>query len=139
MLTRYSIKFGIINKKINGGKMSKLILTIILLVFVGTIASAQMRMNPADRAKQLGETLKLNNDQVKKVEALFTKQQDQFSQLMSGGDFRNEETRNKMNELREESNKEIMKILNAKQKAEYKKILDEQKKRMEERRQNRDN
>ena len=55
------------NKKINGGKMSKLILTIILLVFVGTMSSAQMRMSPAERAKQLGETLKLNNDQIKKV------------------------------------------------------------------------
>ncbi|MCX6174088.1 MAG: hypothetical protein NTZ27_04975 [Ignavibacteriales bacterium] len=119
--------------------MSKLMLTIILFVFVGTMASAQMRMSPAERAKQLGESLKLNSDQLKKVETVLTKQQDQFSKLMSGGDFRNEETRNKMSKLREESNSEIMKILNTKQKAEYKKILDEQKKKMEERRQNRDN
>jgi len=127
------------NKKINGGKMSKLILTIILLVFVGTMSSAQMRMSPAERAKQLGETLKLNNDQIKKVENVFTKQQDQFSKMMNGGDFRNEETRNKMMKMREESEKEIMKILNTKQKAEYNKFLEEQRKRMEERRQNRDN
>ncbi|MBI5729597.1 MAG: hypothetical protein HY963_00515 [Ignavibacteriales bacterium] len=119
--------------------MSKLLSIIIFFVFIGTIASAQMRMNPADRAKQLGETLKLNSDQIKKVESVFTKQQDQFSKMMGGGDFRNEETRNKMSKLREESNNEIMKILTAKQKSEYKKILDEQKKRMEERRQNRDN
>lgn len=119
--------------------MSKLLLIIILFAFVGTINNAQMRMSPAERAKQLGESLKLNNDQLKKVEIILTKSQDQFSKLMNNGDFRNEETRNKMNQLREESNKEIMKILNAKQKVEYKKILDEQKKRMEERRQNRDN
>lgn len=119
--------------------MSKLILTIILFVFVGTMASAQMRMSPTDRAKQLGETLKLNNDQIKKVEIVLTKQQDQFSKMMNGGDFRNEETRNKMMKLREESEKEIMKILNTKQKVEYKKFLEEQKKRMEERRQNRNN
>ncbi len=119
--------------------MSKLLSIIIFFVFIGTIASAQMRMNPADRAKQLGETLKLNSDQIKKVEFVFTKQQDQFFKMMGGGDFRNEENRNKMSKLREESNNEIMKILTAKQKSEYKKILDEQKKRMEERRQNRDN
>ena len=119
--------------------MSKLLLSVLVIIFVGSIASAQMRMNPADRAKQLGETLKLNSDQIKKVETIFTKQQEQFSKMMGGGDFRNEETRNKMSQLREESNKEVMKILNAKQKTEYKKILDEQKKRMEERRQNRDN
>lgn len=119
--------------------MSKLILTIILFVFVSTMASAQMRMSPTDRAKQLGETLKLNNDQIKKVENVLTKQQDQFSKMMNGGDFRNEETRNKMMKMREESEKEIMKILNTKQKVEYKKFLEEQKKRMEERRQNRNN
>jgi len=126
-------------KKINGAKMSKLILTIILFVFAGTMASAQMRMSPTERAKQLGESLKLNSDQLKKVEDILTKSQDQFSKLMNNGDFRNEETRNKMNQLREESNKEIMNILNAKQKVEYKKFLEEQKKRMQERMQNRDN
>ena len=119
--------------------MSKLILTIILFVFVGTIGNAQMRMNPADRAKQLGETLKLNKDQIKKVETILTKQQDQFSKMMNGGDFRNEENRNKMMKLRETTENDIMKILNTKQKAEYKKILEEQKKKMEERRQNREN
>jgi len=119
--------------------MSKLILTIILFVFAGTMASAQMRMSPTERAKQLGESLKLNSDQLKKVEDILTKSQDQFSKLMNNGDFRNEETRNKMNQLREESNKEIMKILDAKQKVEFKKIQDEQKKRMQERMQNRDN
>ena len=119
--------------------MSRLILIIILFAFAGTINNAQMRMSPADRAKQLGETLKLNADQIKKVETIFTKQQDLFSKIMSGGDFRNEETRNKMSKLREESSKEIMKLLNAKQKIEYKKVLDEQKKRMEERMQNRNN
>jgi len=119
--------------------MSRLLLSIIVLFFVGSVATAQMRMNPADRAKQLGETLKLNADQIKKVETIFTKQQDQFSKIMSGGDFRNEETRNKMMKLREESSKEIMKLLDAKQKIEYKKVLEEQKKRMEERMQNSNN
>ena len=138
MMTMIS-KNVFISKKINGAKMSKLILTIIFFVFVGTVASAQMRMSPTERAKQLGESLKLNSDQLKKVESILTKSQDQSSKLMNNGDFRNEETRNKMSKLREESNNEIMKILNAKQKVEYKKILDEQKKRMEERRQNRDN
>lgn len=119
--------------------MLRLLLIVILFAFVGTVSNAQMRMSPAERAKQLSESLKLNSDQLKKVETIFTKQQDQFSKMMSGGDFRNEETRNKMSKLREESNNEIMKILDKKQKVQYQKFLDEQKKRMEERRQNRDN
>jgi len=119
--------------------MSKLLLSIFVFIFAVSVMSAQMRMTPAERAKQLEESLKLNKDQVKKVEAIFTKQQDQISKMMNNGDFRNEETRTKMGKLREESSNGIMKLLNAKQKVEYQKVIDEQKKRMEERRQNRDN
>jgi Spy/CpxP family protein refolding chaperone len=120
--------------------MSKAILFLTMILFVcSTTLHSQMRMNPSEKAKQLGESLKLKSDQIKKVEEILTKSQDKISKLMSSGNFRDEATRDKMNKLREESNKEIMKILDNKQKDEYKKILEEQKKRMEERRQNRMN
>ena len=53
--------------------------------------------------------------------------------------MRSEENRAKMQKIREESNAAIMKLLTAKQKDEYKKYLEEQRKRMEERRQSRGN
>ena len=48
-------------------------------------------------------------------------------------------TREKMMKLRHESNDEIMKLLNDEQKTEFKKIIEEQRKRMQERMQNRGN
>lgn len=119
--------------------MSRLLLIIILFAFVGTINNAQMRMSPTERAKQLSEQLKLNPKQTKQVEEIFTKSQDQMMKLFEGGDMRSEDNRAKIQKMREESNASIMKILTPKQKDEYKKVLEEQRKRMEERRQNRGN
>ena len=119
--------------------MSRLLLIIILLAFAGTINNAQMRMSSAERAKQLSEQLKLNPKQTKQVEEIFTKSQDQMMKFFEGGDMRSEENRAKMQKIREESNAAIMKLLTSKQKDEYKKYLEEQRKRMEERRQSRGN
>ena len=98
------------------------------------------RMSPEERAKQLVEQLKLDKDQAKKVTDIYTKSQEKIQKLFeSGGGFGDPDTRDKVMKLREESNNEIMKILTDTQKTEYKKILDEQRKRMEERRQGRGN
>jgi len=115
-----------------------LFLTMILFVFSVTINS-QMRMSPSERTKQLSEQLKLNSKQTKQVEEIFTKSQDQMTKLFESGGMRDESTRAKMQKIREESNGNVMKILTAKQKDEYKKILEEQNKRMQERMQNRTN
>jgi len=118
----------------------RIILFAVIMQFgVTTLNFAQGmgRMTPEERTKQLTEQLKLNKDQTKKVEAIMKKSQEQISKIVqSGGGFGDPETRDKMMKLREESNNEIMKILTDKQKTEYKKILDEQRKRMEERRRN---
>jgi len=98
---------------------------------------AQMK-SPEERAKQITERLKLTKDQEKKVEKIFQKQQEKMSKIVKqGDDFRDPSNREKMMKLREESNNEIMKLLNKDQKNEFKKIMDEQKKKMEERRKNR--
>lgn len=108
---------------------------ILLFGFV-SVSNAQMRSSE-ERAKQLIEQLKLDKDQAKKVEAIFKKQQEKMSKIFDeGGGFGNPSNRDKMMKLRDESNGDIMKILNNKQKTEFKIILDEQKKRMEERRKN---
>lgn len=112
-----------------------LLFSVLALFFLSATINAQMRMSPSGRAKQLAEQLKLSDDQTKKVEAVFTKSQDKAEQIMESGEFGNGESREKMKKLREETNKEIMKILSDKQKSEFKKIIEEQRKRMEERRQ----
>lgn len=117
-----------------------IILSVVLLLGLAVLNQAQMRMSPEERAKQLTEQLKLTKDQTKKVEEIFKKSQDKMQKIFdSGSGFGDPDTRDKIMKLRDESNNEVMKLLNDKQKTEYKKILEEQRKRMEERRQNRGN
>ncbi|MBU1098696.1 MAG: hypothetical protein KKB34_19650 [Bacteroidetes bacterium] len=122
--------------------LKKTLFLTVIFMFSISIFYAQGRgegaRTPEERTKQLTEQLKLNKDQVKKVQAIFQKQQDEMKKTSKNGEgFGDPGSRDKMREQREESNKKIMNILNDKQKAEYKKILEEQRKRMEERRQNR--
>lgn len=117
--------------------LKKIMLFSVLALFVLSASSnAQMRMSPSGRAKQLAEQLKLSDDQTKKVEAIFTKSEEKAFKIMENDGFGNGENRDKMMKIREEANGEIMKILNDKQKSEFKKIIEEQRKRMEERRLN---
>ena len=113
-------------------------LSIVFLLIFSFVLQAQMRMSPAERTKQMTEQLKLTKEQAKKVESILTKSQEKISKVMDGG-FGNPENREKMMKLRDEANDEIMKILDDKQKKEFKKNIEEQRKRMEERRQNRMN
>lgn len=114
-----------------------LLLVVVLTLGLSTMSYAQMRMSPTERTKQLAEQLKLNQEQTKKVEDILTKSQDKISKLIQDGGMRS--NREQVMKLRDESNSEIMKVLTEKQKTEFKKIMEEQRKRMEERRQNRGN
>ena len=118
------------------------LLAVLLLFGFSTVYFAQGRgrMTPEERTKQLTEQLKLEKDQVKKVEAIMKKSQEEMTKIFeSGGGFGDPATREKMMKLRQESNDEIMKLLNDEQKTEFKKIIEEQRKRMQERMQNRGN
>lgn len=106
---------------------------LILFLFVGVV-SAQMRMDPKERVKELTKRLNLTEKQTKQIEDIFTKQGEAMQELFesSGGD--REFMRDEMMKLREETNKKVDKILNDKQKAEYKKILEEQQARRQQQR-----
>ena len=118
------------------------LLAVLLILGFSSIYFAQGmgRMTPEERAKQLTEQLKLDKNQTKKVEAIMKKSQEEMMKIFeNGGGFGDPATREKMMKLRQESNDKIMKLLNDDQKTEFKKIIEEQRKRMEERRQNREN
>ena len=98
-----------------------------------SVISAQPRMDPKERVKELTERLKLNEKQAKQIEDIFIKQSEQLQKAFESGNGDREQRRDQMMKLREETNNKIEKVLNDKQKVEYKKYLKE----MEERRQQR--
>lgn len=119
--------------------MLKKVFFIVCAVWLSlSVVNYAQRKSPEERAKHLTERLKLTKDQEKKIENILRKQQEKMLKIVKqGDDFRDPSNREKMMKLREESNNEIMKLLNKDQKNEFKKITDEQKKKMDERRKNR--
>ncbi|MFA3783957.1 hypothetical protein ABRY23_12930 [Melioribacteraceae bacterium 4301-Me] len=107
---------------------------LMLLLFV-SFSNAQMRRTPAERAKMLAERLKLNEEQTKKVESIYEKQQEKMSKLFNDNSGSRQEMREKFRQLADETNAEIEKILNKNQKEEFKKFIEEQRNRMYGRRQ----
>lgn len=88
---------------------------------------------PDDMIKKLTEQLKLNKDQVKKIENIFKKQHEKMSPPKDNkGKFDDPAQREKMEKMRAETDKEIMKVLDKKQKEKFKKFIEEQKKGMKE-------
>lgn len=107
--------------------MRRTIIALFMLSFISfTIANAQPRMDPKERVKELTTRLKLTDKQAKQMEEIFTQQGDQMREAFQNAGGDREQMRETMMKLREEANKKIEKILDDKQKAEYKKYLEEQ-------------
>jgi hypothetical protein len=113
--------------------MYRISLFVLLAMFVFSTASfSQGRMSAKDQVKALTERLKLTPDQATKVDSILTATQAQVKQLFQSGTT----DRTAIRKIMENSNTEITKLLDDKQKEEYQKMLDERKAKMQERRKN---
>lgn len=118
--------------------MKKIGFLLIAIFFGTTLSMAQpggQRMSPEERAKQqtaeLKEALGLNKDQEKKVYDLNLesgKKMQKMREEMGGGGF-SDEMREKMTAMRDETNKQMKKILTAEQYTKYEKYLEERRNR----------
>lgn len=106
------------------------VIVILVLLLSSVLITAQNRMSPQERTKQLAEQLKLDEEQTQKVEEIFTRSQEKIMEIVQSGGMGDPSTREKVMEIREQSNKEIMNILNDTQKEEFQKIIEEQRSRM---------
>jgi len=108
--------------------MRKIILMCCFLVGVSAVCRAQggMRMNPADRAKQLQTQLKLTDDQTTKITAIYQTMSTKMDSIRnSGGDF------SAMRPLMDATNDKIKVVLTPDQAVAYQKIMDERRARMQ--------
>lgn len=104
--------------------MKKIVLLSSLILFVLSISAfAQQRFTPQDRLKFYKEKLNLTEDQSKKVEQILIKSDDQMKKLREDKSADRSEFRKMM----DQTNQEISKVLNEKQKADFQKMLDEMK------------
>jgi Skp family chaperone for outer membrane proteins len=103
-----------------------------IAVFMLTLSTfAQPRLSPQERVKALTERLSLTKDQAAQIEKILIKSQDEMKKMNSDGQTDRSEFRKKMNETQDQ----IEKLLDDKQKVEFKKMQDERRKGMQNRKQ----
>jgi len=108
--------------------MKKIMLICCFLVGITAVSRAQGggRMNAADRIKAMKESLKLTDDQVTKITAIYATQAKQMDSLRNaGGD------RSAMRPLMQATNEKVKAVLTAEQAAAYQKEMDERRARMQ--------
>ena len=90
-------------------------------------AQGGMRMNPADRAKQLQTQLKLSDDQTAKITAIYQKMSTKMDSLRTAG-----ADRSAMRPLMMQSMEQVKTVLTPDQAAAFQKIMDERRSKMQE-------
>ena len=108
-------------------KKTSLLVSLSFLVLI-TAINAQPRFSPQDRLERLKERLSLTKDQSVKVEKILVKADEEMQKLRA----RENPDRAEFRKIMDNSNNEIMKVLNKTQKAEYEKMLNERRKRWQE-------
>lgn len=120
--------------------MLSLALCVLLTLSVLQRASAQgMMRSPEERAKQLKEQLKLDDEQTKKVEEIFKSAQEKMQEAMGNAQGDRDAMRKIMMDIRAKGDKEIEALLTKDQKKKYNEVKKEREKRMRERMQGRGN
>ncbi|MBI3579773.1 MAG: hypothetical protein HY089_10235 [Ignavibacteriales bacterium] len=117
-----------------------LALCLMLTASVLQRASAQgMMRSPEERAKQLKEQLKLDDEQVKKLEEIFKSAQEKMQEAMGSAQGDRDAMRKTMMDMMAKTDKEIEALLTKDQKKKYHEFKKDREKRMKERMQSRGN
>jgi hypothetical protein len=115
-------------------KKTVIISSLIFLV-ISLHTFAQPRFTPQERLKILKERLTLTEEQSVKVEKILIKSDEDLNKLQASENS----DRTKFRKIMDDSNQEILNVLNEKQKTEYKKMLEERRNRSGEMRGGREN
>ncbi len=99
----------------------------ILFIFSITLM-AQRNFDINERLKTLKEKLELNDEQVSKIKVVLEESQDQMQELFENRAGDREEMRNKMQEIRKDSNTKIESLLNENQIEKYRKYVENERK-----------
>jgi len=113
---------------------TKLFLFILITAMSSITILAQRGMSHEDRMKNLNDKLNLSEVQYTQVDSILKEQTKEFQKLRDGweegGD--RDQMREKMMELRKETDDRILEVLNEEQKTEYKKYQEERSQRRRE-------
>ncbi|TFF36705.1 Spy/CpxP family protein refolding chaperone [Mucilaginibacter psychrotolerans] len=109
--------------------MKKIMLICCFVIGIATVSHAQgggMRMSAADRVKAMKESLKLTDDQVTKITAIYEAQTKQVDSLRNAG-----ADRSAMRPVMQATNEKVKAVLTAEQATAWQKQMDEMRARMQ--------
>ena len=95
----------------------------VFILSLSTFAQPQ-RLSPQERVKALTERLSLTKDQAAQIEQIYVKAQDHMKQMNTDG----KPDRSAMRKMMEDTQSQVVKVLDDKQKVEFQKMQDERKK-----------
>lgn len=108
----------------------KLSMLALVFIFVSGFSLAQPRMmSPQDRAKNLQERLKLNDDQTQKIIQIYTESDSVMSEKFNDSSISRDDRRAFMRSMRDSTNAKIEALLTNDQKTEFQKYLQERRSR----------
>ena len=110
--------------------MLRIMMIATIAVFMLTLTTfAQPRKSPQERVKDLTERLSLTKEQAAQIEQIYVKAQDQMKQMNTDG----KPDRSEMRKMMEDSQAQVIKVLDDKQKVEFQKMQDERRQGMQNR------
>jgi hypothetical protein len=98
----------------------------VFILSLSTFAQPQ-RLSPQERVKALTERLSLTKDQAAQIEQIYVKSQEQMKQMSTDG----KPDRSAMHKMMEDTQSQVVKVLDDKQKVEFQKMQDERRKGMQ--------
>lgn len=109
--------------------MYKTMMIAAIAVFMLTLSTfAQPRLSPQERVKALTERLSLTTDQAAQIEQIYVKAQKQMKQMNAGEEKLD---RSAMRKMMQDTQSQVVNVLDDKQKVEFQKMQDERKKGMQ--------
>src|ERR1035437_10767245 len=109
--------------------MYKTMMIATIAVFMLALSTfAQPRLSPKERVKALTERLSLTTDQAAQIEQIYVKAQKQMKQMNAGEEKLD---RSAMRKMMQDTQSQVVNVLDDKQKVEFQKMQDERKKGMQ--------
>ncbi len=111
----------------------KIIGFLFMFLFISISLNSQPRMSLTDRVDQFTEDLNLSEEQQKDLTKILTTQREKMEDLRNASDGDRSAMGGEMDELFQDTNEQILSILDDDQKEKYNKILEEKKSRWQNR------
>ena len=104
---------------------SKFLLAVVFILFFSCVGSAQPPKNTEKQVEHLKQQLDLTEDQTARIQDILVRSHEEFSKLRKENEDQREAMRGVMQDLREDTDRQIKSVLNEDQQAAFEKMRED--------------